>query len=72
MSRPPPATDTFIMNDENEVLYPLSDMSSNGWADKSVDEIRQALGQKPKIHGHKAHDTEPGHANGHSSGEAAV
>lgn len=50
MSRPAPATDEFVLSDENELLYPLSHLGSKSWADKSVEEIREALGQKPKIH----------------------
>ncbi|KAJ4299823.1 hypothetical protein N0V90_005069 [Kalmusia sp. IMI 367209] len=50
MSKPAPRPDAFVFSDENEVLYPLSNLGGNAWADKSVDEIREALGQKPKVH----------------------
>jgi ion channel-forming bestrophin family protein len=52
MAKPAPVTDDFVLSDSNQLLYPLSHMAATGWADKSVDEIRQALGQKPKVHFH--------------------
>lgn len=44
------------MSDENEPLYPLSHLGSNAWAHKSVEKIREALEQKPKVHFHKEED----------------
>ncbi|KAF1968873.1 membrane protein [Bimuria novae-zelandiae CBS 107.79] len=50
MSKPAPAPDAFLTSDDNEVLYPLSHLGGKAWADKSVEEIRAALGQKPRVH----------------------
>ncbi len=46
MSRPAPQPDEFINHPENMIFYPMSDLGSKGWADKSVDEIRDALSTK--------------------------
>lgn len=73
MSRMPPSTDTFVTHEDNLPLYPLSHMGSNGWADKTVDEIRDALASKPGLHypmsEHNEHP-KPQHANGHTATEA--
>lgn len=50
MSRPPPLSHDYVVHAENLPLYPLSSMSSQGWADKSLDEIRDALAAKPGLH----------------------
>lgn len=50
MSRMPPSTDDFVAHEENFPLYPLSHLGSSAWADKSVDEIRDALASKPGLH----------------------
>ncbi|KAL6706964.1 hypothetical protein ACN47E_004914 [Coniothyrium glycines] len=50
MSRLPPSSDEFVAHEDNLPLYPLSHMGSKGWADKSVDEIRDALAAKPGLH----------------------
>ena len=47
MSRPAPQSDRFISHQDNLLLYPLSQMGSQGWADRSVEEIRDALATKP-------------------------
>lgn len=47
MSRTAPVIDEFAMHSENMPMYPLSNIGSKGWADKSVDEIRDALASKP-------------------------
>jgi putative membrane protein len=49
MSKPAPTVDQFIMNDANEMLYPMSGLGGRAWAEKSVEEIREALGQKPGV-----------------------
>ncbi|KAF2124459.1 UPF0187-domain-containing protein [Dothidotthia symphoricarpi CBS 119687] len=50
MSRAAPVVGEFVMHEENMPMYPLSHMGSRGWADKSVDEIRDALAAKPGLH----------------------
>jgi len=50
MSKPAPTTDAFILSPHNQLLYPLSPLGASAWADKSVAEIHEALGQKPKVH----------------------
>jgi putative membrane protein len=50
MSKPAPTTNDFILSPDNQPLYPLSHLSASAWADKSVAEIHEALGQKPKVH----------------------
>ena len=49
MSRPAPQSNDFISHPDNMLLYPLSDLSIKGWANKSVDEIRDALSSKTVI-----------------------
>jgi putative membrane protein len=77
MAKPAPESDDFVLSASNQLLYPLSHMSATGWADKSVEEIREALGQKPKVHFHHTdseavervkHHSEHGHGNGHGNG----
>jgi putative membrane protein len=51
MSRPAPKPADFLNSAENEPLYPLSHLSTAGWMDKSVDEIREALSSKLKLGG---------------------
>ncbi|KAF2996262.1 hypothetical protein E8E13_004414 [Curvularia kusanoi] len=50
MSKPAPSVEEAVMHPDNMLLYPLSDMGSKGWAEKSVDEIRDALASKPGLH----------------------
>jgi putative membrane protein len=50
MSRPAPDLSEALESEGNEVLWPLSHMGSKGWAEKSVGEIREALGAKPGLH----------------------
>ena len=50
MSRAAPLSDEFVGHEDNLPLYPLSHMGSRGWADKSVEEIRDALASKPGLH----------------------
>lgn len=50
MSKPAPTTDDFLLSASNQPLYPLSPLGANEWAEKSVAEIHEALGQKPKVH----------------------
>ncbi|KAJ4352205.1 uncharacterized protein N0V89_007552 [Didymosphaeria variabile] len=49
MSKPAPTVDEIVMSDHNELLYPISGLGGRAWAEKSVEEIREALGQKPSI-----------------------
>jgi putative membrane protein len=73
MSRPAPDFSEALESEGNEVLWPLSHMGSKGWAEKSVGEIREALGAKPGLHhrggngGKAAHHTTP---NGQRKTEA--
>jgi putative membrane protein len=57
MSKVAPVFSNIADHDDNEVLYPLSHMGSKGWADKSVQEIRDALAAKPAMHFHNSHGT---------------
>ena len=50
MSRPAPSVEEVVMHPDNMLLYPLSEMGSEGWAAKSVAEIRDALASKPGLH----------------------
>ncbi|OSS52328.1 hypothetical protein B5807_02361 [Epicoccum nigrum] len=50
MSRPAPSVEEVVMHPDNMLLYPLSEMGSDGWAAKSIDEIRDALASKPGLH----------------------
>lgn len=50
MSRPAPSVEEVVMHPDNMLLYPLSEMGSEGWAAKSVEEIRDALASKPGLH----------------------
>lgn len=50
MSRAPQPSDAFFAHEDNLPLYPLSHMNSQSWAEKSVDEIRDALSAKPGLH----------------------
>lgn len=73
MSRAPPRSEDFVVHEDNLPLYPLSPMSSKGWADKSVDEIRDALAAKPGLYYPMAeHNEHPKaqHADRHRKTEA--
>ncbi|KAL5418928.1 hypothetical protein PMIN03_000770 [Paraphaeosphaeria minitans] len=50
LSRPAPAADGFLMDDANEVLYPLSNLGGRALAEQSVEEIRAKLAQKPWVY----------------------
>ncbi|OAF98791.1 UPF0187-domain-containing protein [Paraphaeosphaeria sporulosa] len=50
MSKPAPTVDEFLMNDANEMLYPLSNLGGRALAEQSVEEIREKLAQKPRVH----------------------
>jgi putative membrane protein len=50
MSRPAPSVEEVVMHPDNMLLYPLSEMGSDGWSTKDVDEIRDALANKPGLH----------------------
>jgi putative membrane protein len=50
MSKAAPSIEEVVMHPDNQLLYPLSDLSSAGWAAKTVDEIRDALASKPGLH----------------------
>lgn len=50
MSKPAPTVDDFIMNDANEMLYPVSNLGGRAWAEQSVEEIREKLAMKPRLH----------------------
>jgi putative membrane protein len=52
MSKRAPTTDDFLLSPDNQLLYPLSPLGASAWMDKSVDEIHEALAQKPKVHFH--------------------
>jgi putative membrane protein len=52
MSKAAPKWENVVGKEENELLWPLSNMGVKGWADKSVQEIRDALESKPRIHLH--------------------
>jgi putative membrane protein len=72
MSKPAPSFADSLLDEQNELLYPLSHMSSADWAEKSVDEIRDALATKPGLHFHNSHGTatEHHHSNGRHRTEA--
>jgi putative membrane protein len=72
MSKAAPVFADGLVNEANELLYPLSHMSSAGWAEKSVEEIRDALATKPGLHYHNSHGTatEHHHSHGHHRTEA--
>ncbi|KAH9862664.1 hypothetical protein J1614_010757 [Plenodomus biglobosus] len=73
MSRAPPVSDEFVAHEANLPLYPLSHMGSKGWAEKSVDEIRDALAAKPGLHYPMSeHNEHPKmqHTDGHRKDEA--
>lgn len=71
MSRLPPSSDDFVAHEDNLPLYPLSHMGSRGWADKSVDEIRDALAAKPGLHYPMSEHNEHPTVNGHHTTEAS-
>ncbi|ORY08055.1 Bestrophin, RFP-TM, chloride channel-domain-containing protein [Clohesyomyces aquaticus] len=48
VSKPPPSTEAFVGRDENMCLTPLSHLGYQGWEEKSVAEIREALRRKPE------------------------
>lgn len=50
MSKAASSIEEVVMHPDNQLLYPLSDLGSAGWAAKSVDEIRDALASKPDLH----------------------
>jgi predicted membrane chloride channel (bestrophin family) len=50
MSKPASSIEEVVMHPDNQLLYPLSNLGSAGWAAKSVDEIRDALASKPGLH----------------------
>lgn len=52
MAKPPPASDDFVGSDANHVLFPLSEGGANEWKERSVEEIRDALGAKVRVHFH--------------------
>lgn len=72
MSRAAPLFDDFVTHEDNLPLYPLSHLGSKGWADKSIDEIRDALASKPGLHypmvEHDEHP-KPHTSNGHHKTE---
>jgi putative membrane protein len=71
MSKVAPVFTDAMGRDENEVLYPLSHLGSKAWADKSVQEIREALAAKPGMHFHNSHGSAADHhALGHHRTEA--
>jgi putative membrane protein len=72
MSRAAPKWGDVVASEENEVLYPLSHLSGAGWAEKSVDEIREALAAKPGLYFHNSHGSadEHRHMSGHHKTEA--
>lgn len=49
MAKAAPVVNDFVASDTNEVLWPLSTEGARAWADKSVEEIREALGHKPQM-----------------------
>lgn len=49
MSKPAPSLDTFVLNEGNSLLHPLSHHGAGYWNAKSVDEIRSALSAKPDL-----------------------
>jgi putative membrane protein len=65
MSKPVSSVEEMVMHPDNQLLYPLSNLGSAGWAAKSVDEIRDALASKPGLHfplvEHDEHP-KPGHS----------
>jgi putative membrane protein len=61
MSKAAPTFAEIVCREENELLYPLSHLSSAGWAEKSVDEIREALAAKPGLHFHNSHGSAEEH-----------
>jgi putative membrane protein len=65
MSKPALSVEEMVMHPDNQLLYPLSNLGSAGWAAKSVDEIRDALASKPSLHfplvEHDEH-LKPGHS----------
>ncbi|KAH8726162.1 Bestrophin, RFP-TM, chloride channel-domain-containing protein [Phaeosphaeriaceae sp. PMI808] len=72
MSKAAPTFVDAVNHGDNQLLYPLSHLGSAGWADKSVDEIRDALASKPNFHLHRGHVAVPEiHTqNGHHKTEA--
>jgi putative membrane protein len=77
MSRAAPKFADVVDSEQNQLLYPLSHLGANGWAEKSVEEIRDALAAKPGLHFHNSHGSaaaghhESGHReNGHRKTEA--
>lgn len=50
MSRAAPLSEEFVASEDNLLLYPLSHLGSRSWAEKSVDDIRDALAAKPGLH----------------------
>jgi hypothetical protein len=69
MSKTAPRFEDIVAHEENQLLYPLS--YASGWADKSVDEIRDALASKPGMHFHGKTDAQPSQeTNGHHKTEA--
>lgn len=72
MSRVAPSSDEFVAHEDNLPLYPLSHLGGRAWADKSVDEILDALAAKPGLHypmvEHNEHP-QMQHPNGHRKHE---
>ena len=70
MSKPATSFEEVVMHPDNQLLYPLSNLGSAGWAAKTVDEIRDALASKPGLHfplvEHNEHP-KPGHSVGTST-----
>jgi putative membrane protein len=60
MSRVPTPTEELVMDEDNLLLYPLSLRGGSDWAEKSVEEIRDALASKPGLHfPHAAYNEKP-------------
>lgn len=48
-SNPAPQPDSFVKTSSNSILYPLSNLGYQAWENKSEEEIRAALRQKPEL-----------------------
>jgi putative membrane protein len=64
LSKPAPKWNQVVANEANELLWPLTEMGMKGWADKSVEQIREALEAKPKTHQHSDYEPRPSTATG--------
>lgn len=56
MAKAPPATDDFVGSDANQVLFPLSEGGAGEWRERSVEDIREALEAKVRVHYHHHHE----------------